>query len=202
MCVCVFQDLRCVQDCVCCVCCVQDFWWVSSRCSVGVFKMFGGCLQDVRWVSSRCSVGVFKIFGGCLQDFWWVSSRFGASPPDRQIFALFFLSPAGNFILSFSLWEVFSLNFGGVFEGRGAQIYTFGLSGCSVKPRRLRGRRGFTQQPENSKRAHLSAPALQKHHQNSTRRQPREREERMKLPAEERKKSAKFWALHPFLGIF
>ena len=30
---------------------------------------------------------------------------------------------------------------------------TFGLSGCRVKPRRL--------QPENSKRAHLSAPALQ-----------------------------------------
>ena len=35
---------------------------------------------------------------------------------------------------------------------------TFGLSGCCVKPRRLRGRRGFTQQPENSKRAHLALP--------------------------------------------
>ena len=31
--------------------------------------------------------------------------------------------------------------------------------GCGVKPRRLRGRLGFTRQPENSKRAHLTAPA-------------------------------------------
>ena len=35
------------------------------------------------------------------------------------------------------------------------------FSGCRVKPRRLRGRQGFTQQqPENSKRAHLTALAL------------------------------------------
>ena len=32
------------------------------------------------------------------------------------------------------------------------------------------GRRGFTRQPENSKRAHFRAPALQKHHQISTKR--------------------------------
>ena len=39
-------------------------------------------------------------------------------------------------------------------------------------------------------------PGLQKHYQNSTRKPP-EREERMKFPVGERKKSAKFWALHP-----
>ena len=38
-------------------------------------------------------------------------------------------------------------------------VWALGLS-C-VKPRRLRGRRGVTRQPDNSKRAHLSAPALQ-----------------------------------------
>ena len=38
---------------------------------------------------------------------------------------------------------------------------TFGLSGCRVKPRRLRGRRCFTRQPKNSKRAHFTAPAIQ-----------------------------------------
>ena len=72
---------------------------------------------------------------------------------------------------------------------------TFGLSGCGVKPRWLRGRRGFTQQPENSKRAHLR-PRRFKHNQNSTRKPP-EREERMRFPVGERKKSAKFWAPHP-----
>ena len=33
-----------------------------------------------------------------------------------------------------------------------------GLKGSGVKPRWLRGRRGFTRQPKNSKRSHLSAP--------------------------------------------
>ena len=42
-----------------------------------------------------------------------------------------------------------------VFEAPGPHICTFGLSDCRVKPRRLRGRRGFTRQPENSKRANM-----------------------------------------------
>ena len=57
-----------------------------------------------------------------------------------------------------------------------------------------RSRRGFTRQPENSKRAHFKGPALQKHHQISTTRLPREREERMKLWLE-REKRTKFWAV-------
>ena len=48
---------------------------------------------------------------------------------------------------------------------------------CHVRPRRLWGRRGFSRQPENSKRAHLSAPALQtppKFHEKTHRREKNE----------------------------
>ena len=84
-------------------------------------------------------VCVFKIFGG------WVSSRFlglSAGPPLRwttlpldipKISRFFSVSPH-NFHSFFSLLEVFSLNFGGVFEDRGAQMCTLGLSGYRVDP--------------------------------------------------------------------
>ena len=66
-------------------------------------------------------------------------------PPDCQNFVFFTL-----ILFFFSLYlGVFSLNFGGVLEFRDPQMNTFGFSGCRVKPRRLRGRRGFTRQPEN-----------------------------------------------------
>ena len=57
-------------------------------------------------------------------------------------------------------------------------------------------RRGFTRQPENSKRAHLSAPALQtppKFNEKT----PREGRKERILRREREKKSAKFWASHP-----
>ena len=59
-----------------------------------------------------------------------------ALPLDRPKFRSFF-SLSRQKIRSFlpSL-GVFSLNIGGVFEDRGAQMCTFGLSGCRVKPRR------------------------------------------------------------------
>ena len=77
---------------------------------------------------------------------------------------------------------------------------TFGLLGCRVKPRRLRGRWGSTRQPENfsrgstrhsenSKRGHFRVPALQtppKFHEWT------EREERMKIVAVEGKKERNF----------
>ena len=59
-----------------------------------------------------------------------------AGPPLRQTaqnFALVFTSPAPNFALFLSL-GVFSLNFGGVFEGRDTQTCTFGLSGYPSSP--------------------------------------------------------------------
>ena len=76
------------------------------------------------------------------------------------------------------------LDFGGLSAGppllrRSALPRTAGpISGCCVKLRRFWGRRGFTQQPENSKRAHLSAPALQtppKFHQKNPERGRKER---------------------------
>ena len=149
-----------------------------------------------------CVCCVFKIFGGCLQDFWWVSSRFlglspgpSAGPPlpwTALNFVLFLLFPAGNFVLFFPSLGVFSLNFGGVFEFRDPQMCTIGLSGCHVKSRRLRGRRGFTRQPEISKRAHLTPPALQtppKFHEKSP-----EKDKKSEHGAGEGK-NAKFWAV-------
>ena len=54
---------------------------------------------------------------------------------------------------------------------------TFGLTGCRVKPQRLRGRWSFTRQLENSKRAHLRAPTLQtppKFHEKTPQRKQKE----------------------------
>ena len=111
----------------------------------------------------------------------------GQPSAGRPKISLFFPSPAPIFVLFLSL-GVFSWNFGGVFEFRDPQMSTFGLSGCRVQPRQLQGRRGFTQQPENSKRALSRVPALQKHHQNSTRRPPeREKERKWRWRREEKR---------------
>ena len=56
-----------------------------------------------------------------------------------------------------------------------------------MKPRRFRGRRGFTRQPENSKRAHFRGPALQKHHRNSRKGPPRERRKNENCGGREKK---------------
>ena len=133
---------------------------------------------------------------------WSVCSRFlglsrtplrrNALPLDRPKFRSFFSLPP-EIHSFFSLWEVFSLNFGGVFEDWDAQMCTFGLSSCRAAPpdRAV----GASHDPENSKRAHLSVPAFQtppKFHETPK----REKKER-KMWRGERKKSAKFWAPHP-----
>ena len=102
------------------------------------------CLLVV--VVGVCVAGVFKIFGPLPRT----PLRRTALRLDRPKFRSFCSLSRRKFLSFFSLWEVFSLNFGGVFEDRGAQMCTFGV-----------GRRGSTRQPENSKRAHLSVPALQ-----------------------------------------
>ena len=53
-------------------------------------------------------------------------------PPKFRALSLF----RHNFHYFFPLLGVFSLNFGGVFEGRGRQMCTFRLWGCRAKPRR------------------------------------------------------------------
>ena len=70
---------------------------------------------------------------------------------------------------------------------------TFGLSGCGVKPRRLRGRR-FHTTTENSKRAHLTAPALPNTNTTKTTRRHIVREKKSETGGGRRKKSAKIWA--------
>ena len=100
-------------------------------------------------------------------------------PPDRSKFRAFFPLFRPIFELFAISLGVFSLNFGGVFESRDSQMYTFGFSSCRVKHRRLRSRKGCTQYAENSKRAQCQALALQKHNQNSTKGcQERDKKER------------------------
>ena len=84
---------------------VWGVWWVWVCVCVG---LVGGCVgvRVLCWVSSIVCVGcvvcvVLKIFGGRLQDIPAPAPSPG--PPLRwtaQNFALFFFSPAGNFILS------------------------------------------------------------------------------------------------------
>ena len=136
-----------------------------------------------RWVLvSRCQSGVscvgvgFKVWFG--PPFPWT-----ALPLDRPKFRSFLPSLG-----------VFSLNFGGVFEDWGPQMCTFGLLGCRVKPRRPHqtGPPGLAHdQPENSKRAHLNAPALQtppKFHEKT----PREGRKERILRREREKKARNF----------
>ena len=63
-----------------------------------------------------------------------------------------------------------------------------------MKPRRPRSRGGFTQQPE-SQTWKFEGSGLQKHHQNSTRRPPREGRKSTTLGLEREKKRAKFWVV-------
>ena len=125
------------------------------------------------WGGYCFTVSEWGFMCGCwFQGLVWTALPGTVLPLDRPSPGPPFPWTTQNFALFFSLSRrkirsflpslgVFSLNFGGVFEDRDAQMCTFGLSGCRVKQRRLRGRRGFTRQPENSKRAHLRAPALQ-----------------------------------------
>ena len=65
-----------------------------------------------------------------------------------------------------------------------------------AKLKQVWDRRGFTRQPENSKRAHLSVPALQsppKIHQKTL----GEKDKKNEIGAGEGKKSAKFWGPQP-----
>ena len=101
------------------------------------------CVVCVAWVLvSRFQSGVSCVGVGFKV---WFGPPFRPSPGPpfpwtAQNFAFFFFtSTAAKFVLFLPSLGVFSLNFGGVFKGRDPQMCTFGLS----------------------KRAHLSAPALQ-----------------------------------------
>ena len=93
---------------------------------------------------------------------------------------------------------VFSLNFGGVFEGRDPHMCTFGLSGCRVKPRRPHQTGswpGLSPDRTLAKRAHLRVPALQTPPK-LAREDPQRGKNRTNFVSGEGKKSAKFRASH------
>ena len=123
---------------------------------------------------------------------WEPNPRKGGAPKGggAQNFAFFFPSPATIFFLSSLCWGS-SRGILVFLKRRGRQMCMF--SGCRVKPRRPPSRRGFTQQPENSKCAHFRDPALQtppKFHERTPK-----REKERKLWRERKKKKAKFWAV-------
>ena len=150
-------------------------FWVCSRlcsrlCVWCVWCVLCGVSSIVCVV---CVVGVFKIFDVCLEDFWWVSSRFWwvSSRFLVGVFKIF-----GGCLQDF-WWGVVKI-FGGCLQDFGWCLQDFWV----------RCRRGFTRQPENSKRAHFRVPAFK--NTKIQRKDPQEREERMKIVTGDGKKSA------------
>ena len=149
VCVCV-----CVVCCVLCVVCFVLLCAVLLLCCVVVVLLLLCCV---------C------VCGGCVQGLSAGPPCAGPPPPDRlrrtalPKFRSFFPSPATVFILfSLSCWS-FSLNFGGVLKTGTLKCARLGSRAVfetpAAPPDRAAGAR--TRQPENSKRAHLSAPAPQ-----------------------------------------
>ena len=113
----------------------------------------------------------------------------GGAKISRFMFPL----PPHFFSFLLSLWGPF-VEFRGVFEGRSPQMYASGVLGSSAtappKPPGL-----HTDSPR-AQTCTFERPDLQKHHQNSTRRPPRERRKNENCGGRG-EKSGKFWALHP-----
>ena len=105
--------LLCVVVCFVVCCCV---FCVVVLVVVVVVVVSCGCLLS-------CVVVVRVVFTVVVR----VSVVVGLDHPSA--------GPSQNFALSLC---VFSLNFGGLCEDRNPQMCTFGLSGCRMKPRRLR----------------------------------------------------------------
>ena len=135
----------CVGGVGVCVCGVGG--WVCG--CVGVVL---GVFNCVCWVCCVC----------CVEDFWWASSRYSrprppsAGPPKISLF--FSLPPEISFFL-------------------------LSLGASPDSPR--------------TPNVHISGPRPSKAPPKCHEKTSHEREERMKFPVGERKKSAKFWAPHP-----
>ncbi len=93
----------------------------------------------------------FFVFGGMVGG----PKGWGARRVGGPKFHAFFSLSRRKLHSFLPLWGLL-VEFWWCLKRRGAQMCTFGVLGLSCE-----GRRGFTRQPENSKRAHLSAPALQ-----------------------------------------
>ena len=145
----------CVVLCVWCVCgvcvlcgvgtCFTVSWNRVSRVGVG-FKV-------LVW---SCSVPPGPPFPG--PPFPWT-----AGPPfpwTTQNFAFFSTLPPQNSLFS-SLSGVSSWNFGGVFEGPGPLMCTFGVLGLWCETPEALGSPGFHTAARVPKRAHLRVPVIQ-----------------------------------------
>ena len=136
-----FRCVLCVLCCVCCVCCVcVCVVCVSCVCVVCVV-----CCVCCVCVLCVLYVLCFVCSPTCRWTALFRTALFRtALPRTAQNFAFFFPSPVPSLLfLSLSLS-------GCLLVDRDSQMCTFGLSGCRVKPRHLRGRGGFTRQSENS----------------------------------------------------
>ena len=108
----------------------QPFWQTEFDllcvvCRVFVCAVWRGCWFHGFVGVSREGVGFKVLVWSCSVPL----DRPSPGPPKFRSF--FFPSPAAKFVLFFPLWGVFSLNFGGVFEGRDPQIvdvWALGLS--------------------------------------------------------------------------
>ena len=126
--------------------------------------------------------------------------------PDRPKYRSFFPLPTPLFFFSSLSWEWWCFRSSFFLsltvcllvefwcEDRDPPMCPCGLSGCRVKPRRLRGRRGFTRQPKNSKREGSGASNTTKIPREDTQRETK----RMKMGAGEGKKKREILGSPPF----
>ena len=137
--------LCCVVCCVVCgvVCCLCVFC-VVCVCAVWRGYLFHGFMEWCFMCGCWFQGLVWTILPGTVLP-WTALPLDHPSPGTPKNFALFFFLSRRKIRSFLPSLGVFSLKFGGVFEGRGPQIYTFGLSGWRVKPRRLRGQSRFGQ---------------------------------------------------------
>ena len=95
-----------------------------------------------------------------------------ARPPKISLFFSVSRSHFHSFCLSLG---VFTLNFGGVFEGQDNQMCTFGVLGQSCETPAASGQPGLHMTVQRTPYAHIPGLWRFKHHQNSTRKHPRVR---------------------------
>ena len=138
---------------------IQSFFWGYKMFFSGykkiVLDIFGGQKGSYQLFDCGSAEGGPAEVSRRLVSRRLVSRRLGPRRVGPKCRAFLSLSRR-NFHSFFSLWGLL-VEFWLWLKRPGAQMCTFGLSGCRVKPRRLRG---FTRQPENYKRAHLRVPAF------------------------------------------
>ena len=123
---------------------VEETDFGQSRFGQSIFghRGFG---QSQFWPVLFWPIRYWPFGSGCVS---W-PRRGGPRGGRPKISRFFFRVPLPlSLFSSLSLWGS-SRGFWWCLKRRGFEMFTFGLSGCRVKPRRPRSRRGFTRQPES-----------------------------------------------------